>query len=208
MIERHFAVVNLNEIIEGGHVVRAGIVLTDEECRDAEGDFSEAVGQAILESDHGTDYAYIYTEPDVQEGRRIIGGADLDDLDELGTGFRKNTGRIGTIWRPDLDAFVEFQPAEFPSWTLDPDRGVWVAPVPFTENLGMDHWDEEQQTWGKPPDVYESWVWDTEEHRWAPPEPYPYDLSRDTTTNYVWNEETVSWEADTETTIILKDVQE
>jgi hypothetical protein len=186
---RHFSGVDLSETVEDGHLVRTVYVLADEDCLDSEGAFSEAVGQAVLESAHGVAYAYIYTEPDVFDGQKL----DEDGYATAESGFRKNTGSIGTIWRPDLDAFVGLQPA-FPSWTLDSDTGQWVAPVLYVEDTGMDHWDEGLQTWGKPPEIHASWVWVN--HTWEAPVPYPYDLSRDTETPYKWSEDTLSWIAE------------
>ena len=190
-MERHFSGVDLSETVEDGHIVRTVYVLADEDCLDSEGKFSEAVGQAVLESVHGVAYAYIYTEPDVFDGQKL----DEHGYATAESGFRKNTGSINTIWRPDLDAFVGLQPS-FPSWTLDSDTGQWVAPVLYVEDTGMDHWDEELQTWGRPPEIYDSWIWVN--HTWSAPVPYPYDLSQDSETHYQWNEDNGVWDEQVE----------
>tara|TARA_R100000773_G_C4168987_1_gene83499 strand:- start:176 stop:550 length:375 start_codon:yes stop_codon:yes gene_type:complete len=69
------------------------------------------------------------------------GGQHLDG----GTPFRKNYAGIGYTYDYARDAFIP--PKPFPSWTLDSNTCLWVAPVEMPSD-GKDYtWDEENQTW-------------------------------------------------------------
>ena len=62
-----------------------------------------------------------------------------------GTPFRKNYAGIGYTYDYARDAFIP--PKPFPSWTLDSNTCLWVAPVEMPSD-GKDYtWDEENQTW-------------------------------------------------------------
>jgi len=70
--------------------------------------------------------------------------------------LRKNYAMIGGYYDPVADAFYSAKPVENPSFILDPDTFIWVAPVPFPKNLpeGLDEfsnyayiWDESQLQW-------------------------------------------------------------
>lgn len=59
--------------------------------------------------------------------------------------FRGNFAGIGYVYDPDLDAFYIPQP--YPSWTLDTNNWIWVAPVAYP-NDGLPYdWDEDSQQW-------------------------------------------------------------
>ena len=69
------------------------------------------------------------------------GGQHLDG----GTPFRKNYAGIGYTYDYARDAFIP--PKPFPSWTLDSNTCLWVAPVEMPSD-GKDYtWDEENQIW-------------------------------------------------------------
>ena len=59
--------------------------------------------------------------------------------------FRGNFAAIGYVYDPDLDVF--YMPQPHPSWTLDTDRWIWVAPVAYPEDGLMYDWNEESQEW-------------------------------------------------------------
>lgn len=63
--------------------------------------------------------------------------------------LRKNYAEKDFIYDEELDAFYAPQP--YPSWTLDKETCVWVAPSPMPEpdpeNKIFHYWDEEQLAW-------------------------------------------------------------
>ena len=69
------------------------------------------------------------------------GGQHLDG----GTPFRKNYAGIGYTYDYARDAFIP--PKPFPSWTLDSNTCLWVAPVEMPSDGKNYTWDEENQTW-------------------------------------------------------------
>lgn len=62
-----------------------------------------------------------------------------------GVPFRGNYGGVGFTYREDLDAFIPPQP--FPSWSLNEEKFVWEAPVPYPEDGEYYEWDEESTAW-------------------------------------------------------------
>jgi hypothetical protein len=62
-----------------------------------------------------------------------------------GEPFRKNYAGIGYIYDPVRDAFYTPQP--YPSWALDEESCVWVAPVPYPSDGKQYTWDEETVQW-------------------------------------------------------------
>ena len=67
------------------------------------------------------------------------------------TPLRKNYAGIGFTYDSDLDAFIP--PNNYPSWTLDNDKGVYKAPIPRpnVSSTGMAIWNEDSGEW----DVYD-----------------------------------------------------
>lgn len=59
--------------------------------------------------------------------------------------FRKNYAGIGYIYDATLDAFIPPQP--YPSWILDTNTCIWVAPVPYPEDGKTYFWDESTLSW-------------------------------------------------------------
>ena len=64
-----------------------------------------------------------------------------------GPGLRKNYAGVGYTYDPALDAFIPPQP--FPSWTLDTQTCLWVAPVTYPEDGAAYRWDEATLSWVK-----------------------------------------------------------
>ena len=63
-----------------------------------------------------------------------------------GTPFRKNYAGIGYSYDPVRDAFIP--PSPYPSWVLDEEKCIWVAPVPMLEGEGQNvYWDEPSISW-------------------------------------------------------------
>ena len=61
-----------------------------------------------------------------------------------GTPFRKNYAGIGFTYDEARDAFIP--PTPYPSWVLDEDTCLWVAPGPMPED-GVYVWDEQAGDW-------------------------------------------------------------
>ena len=70
-----------------------------------------------------------------------IGGQHLNGK----TPFRKNYAGIGYTYDFGRDAFIP--PKPFPSWTLDSNTCLWVAPVEMPSDGKLYTWDEENQIW-------------------------------------------------------------
>lgn len=58
--------------------------------------------------------------------------------------FRKNFASVGFSYDKELDAFIPTKP--FPSWSLDSDSCLWIAPIPKPIEGSYD-WDEANQQW-------------------------------------------------------------
>ena len=58
--------------------------------------------------------------------------------------IRKNYAGIGFTYDADRDAFIPPQP--FPSWVLDEDTCLWVAPIAYPAE-GDHVWDEQAGDW-------------------------------------------------------------
>lgn len=55
---------------------------------------------------------------------------------------------LRVLYDEELDAFIP--PKPFPSWTLDPEAGVWVAPVANPDPDAGYSWDEGSLSWVDP----------------------------------------------------------
>lgn len=115
----HFAELDKNNI-----VLRV-IVVGNDDCRDVNGNESEAVGAAFCE--------------------RLLGGRWIQT--SYNGNIRKRYAGIGFTYDADADVFIAPQP--FPSWTLD-ENYDWVAPVPCPTE-GMWTWDEAEGEWVEVP---------------------------------------------------------
>jgi hypothetical protein len=76
----------------------------------------------------------------VQTSYNTFGGQHPD-----GTPLRKNFAGIGFSYDADRDAFIP--PQTFPSWMLDEETCLWVAPVPYPNDNKAYRWNEEIQIW-------------------------------------------------------------
>lgn len=56
---------------------------------------------------------------------------------------------IGYEYHADIDAFIP--PCPFPSWILDKEKAMYVAPIPRPE--GNYIWNEENQSWIDAPNI-------------------------------------------------------
>lgn len=112
----HFAQLDEN------NVVTQVIVVHNNDCLDANGNESEAVGAAFCQS--------------------LLGG-NWKQTSYNGN-IRKNYAGIGYTYNPSIDAFVPPQP--YASWTLNNDV-KWEAPTPMPTDGKRYSWNEEQQDW-------------------------------------------------------------
>jgi hypothetical protein len=76
----------------------------------------------------------------VQTSYNTFGGQHPD-----GTPLRKNFAGIGFSYDAERDAFIP--PQTFPSWILDEETCLWVAPVPYPNDNKAYRWNEEIQIW-------------------------------------------------------------
>ena len=112
----HFA-----ELGEDNVVLRV-IVVSNDDCKDEDGNESEAVGAEFC--------------------RNLLGGTWKQT--SYNNNMRVRYAGIGYKYDSALDAFIA--PKPFPSWTLNEETADWEAPTPRpTEGLWF--WDEEAQEW-------------------------------------------------------------
>jgi len=114
----HFAQLDEN------NVVLQVIVVNNNDCKDAEGNESEAVGVAFCKSLLGADTNWKQTS--------------------YNGNMRKNYAGIGYTYDAVRDAFIEPQP--FPSWELA-DNCIWWAPTPVPNDGKRYDWDEATTSW-------------------------------------------------------------
>ena len=112
----HFAQLDEN------NVVTQVIVVHNNDCLDANGNESEAVGAAFCQS--------------------LLGG-NWKQTSYNGN-IRKNYAGIGYTYNPSIDAFVPPQP--YALWTLHNDVKL-EAPPPMPTDGKRYSWNEEQQDW-------------------------------------------------------------
>ncbi len=66
-----------------------------------------------------------------------------------GRPFRKNFAGIGFTYDAQRDAFIP--PKPYPSWVLDEESCLWVAPVPMPQDGKAYGWDEATLSWVEAP---------------------------------------------------------
>lgn len=59
--------------------------------------------------------------------------------------IRKKYAGVGDTFDEERNAFISPQP--FPSWTLDEESVVWMAPVLKPQDGKMYYWDEQSISW-------------------------------------------------------------
>ena len=106
----------------------------------------------VLVIDQATINTGLFGDPAlwVQTSYNTRGGVHYNQQGEPdGPGLRKNYAGIGYTYSAILDAFIP--PKPYPSWLLDEDTCLWVAPVPYPAEGGPYVWDEENQAWVEVP---------------------------------------------------------
>ena len=115
----HFAQLDKNNL-----VIQV-IVVNNNECKDTDGNESEAVGVAFCQS----------LFPETIWKQTSYNG-----------NIRKNYAGVGYTYDANIDAFVP--PKPYASWVLN-DAAQWEAPVAMPDDGQMYSWDENAQTWAK-----------------------------------------------------------
>ena len=113
----HFA-----ELGEDNIVLRV-IVVHDNDCKDENGNESEAVGAEFC--------------------RNHFGGTWKQT--SYNNTIRARYAGIGYTYNSSLDAYIA--PKPFLSWSLDEETTEWVSPVPYPDDNKFYHWDEPSQSW-------------------------------------------------------------
>jgi hypothetical protein len=109
-------------------------------------DEDSIVVEVIVGSDaEGTDweahYAAFRGQQCKQTSYNTFGGVHKFD----GTALRKNYAGIGYTYDVQRDAFIP--PSPYPSWVLNDDTCLWVAPVKMPEDGEQYQWDESAGVW-------------------------------------------------------------
>lgn len=77
----------------------------------------------------------------IQTSYNTIGGTHTLS----GTPLRKNYAGVGFTYDRVRDAFIPPQP--YPSWVLNEDTCLWVAPVAYPDDGDEYQWNEDTQSW-------------------------------------------------------------
>lgn len=101
---------------------------------------------------------YVEFMPEGHKVRRTsyntFGGKHYTDgilSEDQSKSFRKNYAEIGFYFDEERDAFIPPQP--FPSWSLDENSCLWIAPKTMPEDGMVYLWSEEEQNWVLAPDA-------------------------------------------------------
>jgi len=115
----HFAEINS----EG--IVQRVIVVDNNDCKDAEGNESEAVGAAFCNT--------------------LLSG--IWKQTSYNASIRKNYAGVGYFYDEELDAFIP--PKPFSKWILNEETAQWEAPTPMPEGSEEDRyvWNDNQGEW-------------------------------------------------------------
>jgi hypothetical protein len=122
--------------LDNNNVVLRVIVVGNDDCKDSDGNESEAVGIAFCQSLFGSDTYWVQTS--------------------YNNNIRYRYAGIGSTYDQDSDVFIPPQP--YPSWILNTDTWDWDAPVPIPDDGGFHEdtntliayfWNEETISWDK-----------------------------------------------------------
>ena len=113
----HFAEINSDNIVQ------RVIVVDNNDCKDAEGNESEAVGAAFCHN--------------------LLGGTWKQT--SYNGNIRKNYAGIGYTFDEGRDAFIP--PKPFSKWTLNEDTCQWEAPVAYPTDGERYTWNDNKGEW-------------------------------------------------------------
>ena len=109
--------------LDNNNTVIQVIVVNDNDCKDSEGNESEAVGAEFCQ--------------------KLFGGRWLQT--SYNNNIRKNYAGPGFTYNAELDIFVP--PKPFPSWTFDNNTKDWIPPINYPNDGKTYYWSEESQQW-------------------------------------------------------------
>ena len=114
----HFAEINSDNIVQ------RVIVVDNNDCKDAEGNESEAVGAAFCHN--------------------LLGGTWKQT--SYNGNMRKNYAGISYTYDTDKDAFIP--PKPYSKWVLNEDTCQWEAPVPYPSGQENPYtWNDNKGEW-------------------------------------------------------------
>lgn len=113
----HFAEINADNIVQ------RVIVVDNNDCKDAEGNESEAVGAAFCHN--------------------LLGGTWKQT--SYNGNMRKNYAGIGYTFDEGRDAFIP--PKPFSKWTLNEDTCQWEAPIAYPTDGERYTWNDNKGEW-------------------------------------------------------------
>lgn len=115
----HFAELNADNI-----VIRV-VVISNDEIIDSNGNEREGIG--------------------VNRCRELFGNNTRWKQTSYHGSIRKNYAGVGYQYNSELDAFIP--PRPYPSWTLDTDTCMWIAPMPMPIDNKLYIWNEGLLRW-------------------------------------------------------------
>jgi hypothetical protein len=115
----HFAQIDENNTVQNV------IVVSNNDCLNADGEESESVGVAFCKSLLGEDTQWVQTS--------------------YNANFRKNYAGIGYAYDSVRDAFIP--PSPYDSWVLVEETCQWTAPVPNPNDGQRYYWNENIKNW-------------------------------------------------------------
>ena len=86
--------------------------------------------------------SWVRTSYNTNGGIHYTDGEPSEDQTQA---FRFNYAGIGFTYDADRDAFIP--PTPYPSWVLDEDTCLWVAPINYPADGGQYVWDEAGTDW-------------------------------------------------------------
>jgi hypothetical protein len=115
----HFAQLDENNIVQNV------IVVSNNDCLDADGNESESLGIEFCKKLLGTNTKWVQTS--------------------YNGNFRKNYAGIGYTYDSARDTFIP--PKPYKSWILVEETCQWTAPIPYPNDGKMYYWDETVKNW-------------------------------------------------------------
>ncbi len=142
----HFAQIDENNI------VTQVIVVGNEDCLDSDGNESEAVGIAFLQSVHGGG-TYVQTSVKTKKGKHFTSNTYETKLSETQEkAFRGNYGEVGSFYDSATETFRPPKPfsgdnIECTSWVWNQSKNDWEAPIACPDENDHWLWFEADQKW-------------------------------------------------------------
>ena len=113
--------------LDDSNVVLRVIVVSNESCKDKDGNEKEAIGEFFCKTLFG---------PETNWKQTSYHGA-----------FRKNFAGVGYSYDPILDIFIP--PSPYSSWVFDSSTLEWVPPVVMPTDGAQYIWSENSKNWVK-----------------------------------------------------------